>query len=537
MSVICEPKLGDREFKSFQKLIYDFAGISLADTKQVMVQGRLSRRLRELQLGSYSDYLELLQSKAGGEEATKFINALTTNKTAFFRESHHFDFLMNTVFPELRDRARDGGARKLRIWCSASSTGEEPYTLAMCVREFFGNSPDWDIRILASDIDTNVLENASQGIYRDDGVEDIPKTLLNRYFTGSKSSDEIRWQAKPILRELITFRRINLTLNNWAINTAFDVIFCRNVMIYFDSQTQQGLIERFADKMQPQGYLVIGHSESLFGISESFKPIGETVYRLTEQRQSRRATETARNPQAAEKKSPPMSSAPARRTPVPASVPLAVATAAKLPVAKAAPPVGNSSALSMSRSLNSALGTAERHPIIVGEVFASAEPVWVTTLLGSCVAACMYDERTRIGGMNHFMLPDSNHSSTDNASLGVHAMELLINEIMKLGGDRRRLKAKLFGGGAVVRSSDASWNVGTRNIEFAENFLEMEKIPLIASHTGGDSGMHVYFNSQTTKVIVRLLDSRATLSVQSDQQRQLKALATAQTTPQAVTLF
>jgi chemotaxis protein methyltransferase CheR len=525
MAVVCEPRLGDREFKGFQKLIYELAGISLADTKQVMVQGRLARRLRLLNLESYGQYLELLLSRKDADEITNFINALTTNKTAFFREKHHFDFLMNKVFPEIRERSKNGGPRRLRIWCSASSTGEEPYTIAMCAREFFGNNGDWDIRVLASDIDTNVLETASQGIYRDDLVEDIPKDLLHRYFLRSKDGVETQWQAKPVLRDLITFRRLNLTHGNWPINTTFDVIFCRNVMIYFDVPTQKVLIERFAEKLQSHGYLIVGHSESLFGVTDAFKPIGETVYRMIDGRHGKspaiecRAADTS-------PMNPPVS---------PATEPLRKKE--NPPVHRAAPASSIPVKISTAPSVHSVIGNEKRFPIIVGEVHASDEPVWVSTLLGSCVAACLYDDVAHIGGMNHFMLPNSLHNSTDGASLGIHAMELLINEIMKRGGDRRRLKAKLFGGGAVVRSSDSRWNVGDQNIEFAQNFLKAERIPLISSHTGGDRGMHVYFHTQSAKALVRLLDQQASLAVQSDQQRLSTAVVTAQIQHQDITLF
>ncbi len=144
--------------------------------------------------------------------------------------------------------------------------------------------------------------------------------------------------------------------------------------------------------------------------------------------------------------------------------------------------------------------------IIVGEIHASYEPKWITTLLGSCVSACLFDDRINVGGMNHFMLPIGAADSTTSASYGVHAMEMLINSLMKLGADRRRLKAKLFGGGAVIRTSDARWNVGARNVDFAKSFLEAEGIPLVASHTGGTQAMHIRFHTRTNKALVRLLD-------------------------------
>jgi chemotaxis protein methyltransferase CheR len=188
-----EANLSEREFKAFQKLIYDLAGISLADTKQIMVQGRLSKRLRALDISSYREYYERLCSKQAGDEVERFINALTTNKTDFFREAHHFDYLTNTIFPKLAARAERTGSKKIRIWCSASSTGEEPYTIAMTIREYFGAQSDWDIRVLASDIDTDVLKTAQEGWYVDDRFDELPNALKKKYFEpvgdGSEKGD------------------------------------------------------------------------------------------------------------------------------------------------------------------------------------------------------------------------------------------------------------------------------------------------------------------------------------------------------------
>lgn len=521
MSTVCDPELGAREYKAIQSLIFDLAGISLSDNKQIMVKGRLAKRLRKLELASYADYVSFLSSSRAGDEVTNFINALTTNKTSFFREQHHFDYLKNKAFPQIVDQAKDGRPKKLRIWCSASSTGEEPYSIAMSVQDYFSRVPGWDVKILASDIDTNVLQTASDGIYGNDYIDGIPKDMLHRYFDRSGPRDDPKWQAKSELKDLLTFRRINLMEGDWPINTAFDIVFCRNVMIYFNTDTQKTLIQRFADKMQPGGHLIIGHSESLFGISDMFKPIGDTVYLKngnlpTPQQPTRVPVDVAR-----QRKS--------------SAVPSRIVT-------RAAPPNTNRSCgvkqpTNTVASINKALGNTPRHPIIVGEVHASREPIWVSTLLGSCLAVCMYDEEAKIGGMNHFLIPTTSHNSSQASSLGVHAMELLINQIMKLGGDRRRLKTKLFGGAAVVKNSNARWNIGEKNVAFAKEFLATEGIPVVSSHTGGSQGMHVYFNTQTAKVFVRLLDKSTSMSVQEEQTNQSKSVADSYSKPADVTLF
>lgn len=493
--MIDELKLTERDFKTVQKLIFDLAGISLSNSKQVMVHGRLAKRVRQLNLGSYSEYIDIIVGGRDPDETTKFINALTTNKTDFFREKHHFDFLTTNVFPTLRDKANAGHPKKLRIWCAASSTGEEPYTIAMTVREFFGASSDWDIRILASDIDTEVLSKASAGVYDAERLADVPLHLRRNYFNRESRSEDSRWTAKPILRDLITFRRINLQESPWQINTQFDIIFCRNVMIYFNAETQAALIERFAEKLNPEGHLIIGHSESLFGISTRFKPLGETIYGFAPgQAVTSRNTNSGsvkvvsrsvnEKKDESENKSEAVNSAP-------------------LPCAEP-----------------DAFAKDPKHSIIVGDVRASREPVWISTVLGSCVATCLYDEYTGVGGMNHFMLPESKCSPDACASFGVHAMEMLINEIMRCGGDRRRLKAKFFGGGAVVHSQSKNWNIGDQNVQFTRSFLETEGIPIVAAHTGGNCGMRVQFHTRSAKVLVRPLDPQSSLAVEQMAQKQ-----------------
>ncbi|MCA9187767.1 MAG: CheR family methyltransferase [Pirellulaceae bacterium] len=506
-----EASLSTKEFKQVQRLIFELAGISLADSKQVMVQGRLSRRLRDLQVSSYRDYLAMIQDGSCPEEVTKFINALTTNKTEFFRERHHFEFLKQRAFPELKAKAEQTQKRKLRIWCSAASTGEEPFTIAMTVREFFGPQPDWDIRILASDIDTDVLERASNGVYSSELTEGVSRSQLQKYFDVRKNGGPTSFRANESLRELLTFRRINLTEPTWPIHTTFDIIFCRNVMIYFNSETQSQLVEHFAKYLNPNGYLIIGHSESLFGINDRFKALGDTVYQL----EKPVATSAAR---------PPSTKA---DVPVPAGKPTLRE--------KRKPNVSATVATQSTNTSPQAFFDKQAiKQIIVGEVHASDEPIWISTLLGSCVAACLYDEQTGIGGMNHFMLPESKTNPQLCASFGVHAMELLINRIMNLGGDRRRLKAKLFGGGAVLAAGIGRWNIGEQNVAFARGFLETEGIPIVASYTGGNSGMKVQFHTHSTKAHVRLLDPDTSRAIVEEQSRTVASAAPVQPD---VTLF
>jgi chemotaxis protein methyltransferase CheR len=520
MTATLDSTIATREFKLVQRMIYDQAGIALADSKQIMVHSRLAKRLRELNITNYAEYLDMLQKDPDSDEMIRFINALTTNKTDFFREKHHFQFLTQQLFPKLKAAAEVNGKRKLRIWCSASSTGEEPYSLAITARQFFGSNSDWDIRILASDIDTQVLTTASNGVYSSDRFADVPSAVQKQYFDRCSRGEDCDWSAKPTLRELITFRRINLQ-QDWPVHTQFDVIFCRNVMIYFDAATQKRLVERFREKLTDKGYLVIGHSESLFGLSDQFKPIGETIYQKTDMtvKEGRTATSTANvNNKAVE---------PIRVTRNPSPV---LDSAVKSNVQKSiAPRVGIPSMTSLECS-------DPKFPIIVGEIRASDRPEWITTLLGSCVATCLYDEVAKIAGMNHFMLPNSVANPRQCASFGVHAMELLINRIMKLGGNRSRLKAKVFGGSAVVNTSD-KWNVGAKNIEFAKRFLDVEGIPIVASHTGGTAGMQIQFHTRSMKVLVRELDQATVQSVLEQERHRALAFRTDLSKPQDITLF
>jgi chemotaxis protein methyltransferase CheR len=271
--------LTQTEFRQFQELILAEAGITLNESKRVLVQSRLARRLRSLGLQTYGDYLLFLAKQpAESPERLEMINCLTTNKTDFFRENHHFEFLRDRVIPEARARAQSGAPKKLRIWSAACSTGEEPYSLAVTIREALGVDRNWDVKILASDIDTNVLATAEAGIYDAERFNQVPETLLRRYFMRRKSDGAM--QANETLKSMIRFRRINFIDPVWPIRGTFDVIFCRNVIIYFNRATQQRLFERLAQHLKPTGYLMVGHSENLYWMNTLLVPVRHTVYQL-----------------------------------------------------------------------------------------------------------------------------------------------------------------------------------------------------------------------------------------------------------------
>ena len=269
----------EREFlftqKHFQKVrdeLYDYAGIVLADHKQDMAYNRLVRRLRELRLQSFDEYLVYLDTHPA--EFTQFINALTTNLTAFFRERHHFDFIKNQILPELKAE----GARSLRGWSAGCSLGEEPYSIAMTLLDAGINPSHWDVKLMATDIDSKVLASAQAGVYNMDRVKSLPTPLVHRWFLKGKKHNSGMIKVKPQLQQIISFNYLNL-MQEWPIQGPLDFIFCRNVMIYFDSPTQLKLLDKMARLLKPGGYLFVGHSEALARHATQFELVGKTIYR------------------------------------------------------------------------------------------------------------------------------------------------------------------------------------------------------------------------------------------------------------------
>lgn len=260
----------DKDFRRIQSLAYELTGITLSDHKRNMVYGRLSRRLRRLQVLSFSDYCDLLVDD-GGSEVGEFINSITTNLTSFFREVHHFEFLADQLIPRIIQT--NAGSRRVRVWSAGCSTGEEPYSIAMVLRSNL-RLRDWDVKVLATDLDSNVVERAKSGIYPIDRAASVPE-LYKKFLHADANRENVK--VKDDVAGLITFKVLNL-LHGWPMKGPFDIIFCRNVVIYFDADTQRVLFDRYADIMKSNGNLFIGHSESLHNISTRFKPIGRTMY-------------------------------------------------------------------------------------------------------------------------------------------------------------------------------------------------------------------------------------------------------------------
>lgn len=278
-------QISDEYFQLFAAFIYDFAGIHLNDQKKVLVTSRLQKRLRVLGLNSYHDYYKLVRSDE--DECIMMLNSITTNTTKFFRENHHFEYLRDTLIPELTHTGRSGN--EIRIWSAGCSTGEEPYSIAITVcealREMYPNADPadpycgWNIKILATDISTYVLAAAQRGLY---GLEQIPagvqKEIMRRYFLRGNNTYRDMVAVKEMLKRVIRFRRLNFKDAEYPFAKKFDMIFCRNVMIYFDDAMKNHVLEKFHRHLAPDGHLFLGHSETMFG-NTMFSPEHTTVYR------------------------------------------------------------------------------------------------------------------------------------------------------------------------------------------------------------------------------------------------------------------
>jgi chemotaxis protein methyltransferase CheR len=450
-------EISDRDFERFRRLIHQEAGIALSDGKRALLCSRLGKRLRHLGLQTYSDYYDVVTADASGEERRELVNCITTNLTSFYREAHHFEFLRREVTALSRSLPA-GRAKRLRLWSAGCSTGEEPYSIAIALHEALGSLEGWDVKILATDIDTDVLDVAERGVYSLESLAPLRPESRRRFFS-PVPGDPSQVTVSPELRTLVRFGRLNLVRDTWPMRTPFDFVFCRNVTIYFDRPTQRVVYERLSGALRADGYLFAGHSENLHGLEHLFTPIDRTVY----QKQS--GSET------------------------PSIVP-ALSLPATLPRLDSAPKSDEGDAVILP----------------VGGVFASRKPALVSTVLGSCVAACLFDPEAEVGGMNHFMLPDGAADPSLLGRYGKQAMELLIERVVRLGGRRERLRAKIFGAASLFPTSGAMPSVAEANARFVESFLKQQGIPIDARRLGGSQPLQVKFFTRTGRALVRALD-------------------------------
>jgi chemotaxis protein methyltransferase CheR len=273
-----EQVMSSGDYARLRRLIYDESGIALGAGKQTMLEGRIRRRLKALAIESYRDYCGYLFSERGlREEMVHLIDAVTTNKTDFFREPRHFDFLVSQVLPLHSEGS--GSQRPFLLWSAGCSSGEEPYTLAMVLSEYGLAHPDFSFRILATDVSTNVLNKAALGIYSADAVRPVPQALKVRCLMRGRERNFTRVRVVPELRRLIEFRRLNFMDSGYGIQEKFDAIFCRNVIIYFDRPTQQSILQKIMQCLRPGGYLFMGHAETLHELDLPVAPVAPALYR------------------------------------------------------------------------------------------------------------------------------------------------------------------------------------------------------------------------------------------------------------------
>ncbi|MGD0126282.1 MAG: CheR family methyltransferase [Terriglobia bacterium] len=297
--------MGPREFDALRSMIHKHTGIWLRDGKQVMLASRLSRRLRHFGISDFAEYYAYVQkAPADSEEIRELINAVTTNKTSFFRERHHFEFLLNHVVPELRLAAPPGCPRSIRVWSAACSTGEEPYTIAITLLEacqtlagsnavrtakvntsprgFGAAAGSWKLEVVASDIDTNVLGIGQRAIYSAESLASVAAPLQKKYFLRGKDDMQGRVKVKPEVSRLVHFKRVNLQDAHWPLEGVFDVIFFRNALIYFKRETQEIYLRKMVRYLKPRGYLFLGNAEHIPWLHDILEPLKQTMYRLRE---------------------------------------------------------------------------------------------------------------------------------------------------------------------------------------------------------------------------------------------------------------
>lgn len=269
-----EFELRQSDFDRIKNQIFDLTGISLSDAKKDMVYSRLSRRIRDLSLTNFKQYCDLVEQD-DSPELVNFINAITTNLTSFFREEHHFKFLVESALPDIMRRNKD--TRRIRIWSAGCSTGEEAYSIGIALKETLPRKHSWDIKILATDLDTEVLAKAQKGVYDLDRINGLAASRQQKWFSRGTGSRSGLVKVVDEIKSLISFKQLNL-MAEWPMKGPFDIIFCRNVVIYFDKPTQKVLFKRYSDLLEKNRYLFVGHSESLLKVSTEFKLIGNTIY-------------------------------------------------------------------------------------------------------------------------------------------------------------------------------------------------------------------------------------------------------------------
>ncbi len=272
---IYNTSLSDKEFNKLSQFIQINYGIKMPPTKKIVLQGRLQKRLRKLQIADYKTYIDFVFSKKGQHEIIHMMDVVSTNKTDFYREPIHFDILTDSILPTIFNNK---STAKTKVWSAGCSSGEEPYTLAIVLNEFKEKNPGFDFEIMGTDISTKMLQQGANAIYKEERIDIIPLNLKKKYFQKSKDRTNPKVRVNKILRDRVKFQRLNFMDTNYNINETFDIIFCRNALIYFERENQEDVINKLCSKLKPQGYFFLGHSESITNMKVPIKSIKPTVF-------------------------------------------------------------------------------------------------------------------------------------------------------------------------------------------------------------------------------------------------------------------
>jgi len=445
---IASEPMSDRTFARFSKFIHTELGIKMPDSKKTMLQARLQKRLWKLNLSSFDEYCDYLFSHDGLEnELQHMFDVVTTNKTEFFRESKHFDYLVDRVLPDLIKYR--GLNDPYMIWCAGCSTGEEPYSLAMVLHEFAEKHYGFHFLILGTDISSKVLEQAKLGIYDEDRVETVPLSFRQKYLLRSREKDKALVRVSPDLRNVVRFRGLNLMDQNFGLREQMDIIFCRNVIIYFDRPTQEGVLDRICSYLKPGGYLFTGHSETLNGMNLPVVPVAHTVYRHLKT-----------NEQAPK----------------------------DLPVTYLKP--------------------AEMH--------VTDKPSVVRTILGSCLAVTMFNQRLGFSAICHALLPSPDSQDADNHEpfnknrYVESVLPEMIRKMREQGIEPNEIEVKVFGGADLMSSPEERKShrpVGKLNVALALQILETQGFQVSVKDVGGTVGRKIFFYTHSGEVLLKRLKS------------------------------
>lgn len=480
--------LPDELFKLFQNKIFEEYGISLDNSKVHFVKNRINRRLKELQINSYEKYLNYI--KENEEELFNALISLTTGESSFFRDEKQWKEIEKLLIDYISDyiaKPEFHQKKYIHIWSAACSKGYEPYTISIILRELFGSKiDDFNIKILASDINTDLLKAANTGFFTYQEIKNIDKTLIDKYFYKGGLNDREGFFVSPEIKKPITFAKINL-VEPFKFNKNFDFVFLKNVLIYFPVEIKNIVTKKISSVIKENGYLVLGTSENLFNKDTELQLLKNHIYIKKNLIEKDKKINSIRNYSINYE--------------------------------------NKNFQIQKQYQLNILLKNYSKKFLNLGEYFVSGEPLCISTVLGSCVSVCLFDENTKIGAMNHFMLPFTGniadpYKKFELEKYGFWAMEFMLNDMLKKGAKKKEIKAKIFGGANISQTESAKY-ISKSNIEFALNYLKNENIPIISQDIEKNYARRIYFLTDSGKVyllkIKTLLTEKEILKYEEDE--------------------